>query len=170
MHSVMNFRASARLRECGCRRGPYSFAGAALVLLVLASPLALPAQQFSSSNATVTLPTVHQAMLDRAEWSLLAAAAASRTLDYSGTWRDQHASCHCLHEDNLPDLIANHKPMLAAFEAGAVATDFLLATTFQKRHHSLLAKLALGADVIVVLPTAINNYLLPITVRKRMPA
>ena len=60
--------------------------------------------------------------------------------------------------------------MLAAFEAGAVATDFLLATTFQKRHHSLLAKLALGADVIVVLPTAINNYLLPITVRKRMPA
>jgi hypothetical protein len=104
-----------------------------------------------------TAPQAPKPALDRIDWSLLASDAAVRSLDTYSTRRMLKQGDHELF---LPGFVANHTPVLAGVEAGAVAADYLTARYLVRHHHPRLAGVALMADFAQDAPWAIHNLYL----------
>lgn len=99
---------------------------------------------------------IQKPRLDRTDWALLTADAASRALDvYSTRWMVRQGD----HEKLLPGFVANHASTMTAYSAGAVAMDYF-AARYLVRHHPRMAKIALLADFAQDAPWAIHNLFL----------
>jgi hypothetical protein len=115
--------------------------------ILLASPL-----------GAQTMDEAPKPRLDRIEWILLASDAGARALDtYSTRW----SLCNGNREKFLPPFVANHTANLIAVEGGMVALNYFATRNLNRRRHSKLAKLAIVADSIQVLPWAIRNLTMP---------
>lgn len=95
--------------------------------------------------------------IDRTEWTLLTADAAARGLDVYSTHR---ALMGGNREVTLPAWIANHPPVMAAYGAGIVATQYYVARKLFP-HHRKLAHFITVADVSITAPFAVRNLYMP---------
>jgi hypothetical protein len=96
--------------------------------------------------------------LDKAEWSLLIADAGVRGLDVYTT---HLALSRGNKEHTLPGWVVNHPAVMSLYSGGVVATQYFVAKSLVKHHHSKWAKVMTTVDLSVTTPFVINNALLP---------
>ena len=100
--------------------------------------------------------------IDRIEWSLLAADAGTRALDVYST---RIAIENGGHEILLPSFIADHTSAMAAYSAGIVGVNFLVARALDRRGHRRLAHIVTMIDVGQDAPWAVQNLFIHNAVR-----
>lgn len=137
-----------------------------LVALILSAPMFAASASAELPDAPMPvvlmrpLPAprpIRKPRLDRTDWALLTADAASRALDVYST--------RCMlrqgdHEKLLPGFVANHASTMIAYSAGAVAMDYFAARYLVRHRHPRLAKIALMADFAQDAPWAVHNLFL----------
>ena len=99
-----------------------------------------------------------QRVTDRTEWSLLAVDAGVRVLDVYST---HQMITRGNHEVFLPDAIAHHTPVMAAYSAGAIALNWWVARRLERSHRARLAHFVTLLDIGQDAPLAIHNLCLP---------
>jgi hypothetical protein len=118
----------------------------ALVALVLAAPQ----------------PVQHRPVFTRADWSLIAADAATRTLDVVSTHQMLNRGYH---ELILPRAIADSTPRMAAYSGLCVVGNALVVHWLAKHGHRRKGELYLAGDVGMDGTLAVRN----LTLRKLKP-
>ena len=113
----------------------------------------------AASLATVhgqDIPEAPKPQPDRMEWSLLAIDASSRALD---VYMTRYSLTHGGREIFLPPFIVNHASTMAAYSAGAIALDWLVARRLERHGHRKLAHTLTMLDIGQDPPGAIANLL-----------
>jgi hypothetical protein len=117
-----------------------------LALLILASFTRTGAQTIPNAPPT----------LNRAQWALLTADAATRAFDvYSTQWMLAHG----YRERVLPVAVASNTSALAAFSGATVALDWYIERELTRHHHRKLAVLYTAIDIGIDLPKTQGNSL-----------
>ena len=91
------------------------------------------------------------------DWTLLGAAAALRTLDFTSTEKGLEYP-QSLHEGNLPTALVRNKPGFAGFEAGAVVLNYGAYHLLVRHNLRSLARISQYMYVGVMTGQVAKNY------------
>lgn len=107
-------------------------------------------------------PIVEPFMASKVNRALVGGEFLTRTMDIISTHQDQDYAkiCHCLHEASLPNVVAQHMPLMTAYSLGVAAGYTLLADELWKHNHHKISRAVLMFDISYDGRDSINNWAL----------